>query len=239
MNRASAYITFILALALLGSACASPRAVHPGRKGFFARLKEMDRKNRGGSGRQASRSRASSGKVRSEEIQSGDSSGGGAGKKSASMRRLSQVTSKWRWPLADVRVTSDFGVRGGNHHEGVDLKASSGTPVYASGPGVVLYAGNRISGYGNMVIIGHDQDLSTVYAHNSRLYVKKGQSIKAGTRIALSGNSGKSSGPHLHFEVRSGVVALDPLKVMPSRSGVASSSHRTRGLASADLSPPR
>jgi murein DD-endopeptidase MepM/ murein hydrolase activator NlpD len=233
MNRASAYIISLLALTLLGSACATPRAVHPGRKGFFARLKEMDRKNRSGSGRQAS------GKVRSENIKSGDSGAVASTKKSASMRRLSQVTSKWRWPLADVRVTSDFGVRGGNHHEGVDLKASSGTPVYASGPGVVLYAGNRISGYGNMVIIGHDQDLSTVYAHNSRLYVKKGQTIKAGTRIALSGNSGKSSGPHLHFEIRSGVVALDPLKVMPSRSGVAASSHRTRGLASADLSHPR
>jgi len=239
MNRASAYIISLFVLVLLGAACATPRAAHSGRKGFFARLKEMDRKNRRGGGNQASRGHASSGKVRSEDIKSGDANAGGAGKKSASMRRLSQVTAKWRWPLADVRVTSDFGVRGGNHHEGVDLKASSGTPVFASGPGTVLYAGNRISGYGNMVIIGHDQDLSTVYAHNSRLYVKKGQSIKAGARIALSGNSGKSSGPHLHFEVRSGVVALDPLKVMPSRSGVAASSHRTRGLASADLSPSR
>jgi lipoprotein NlpD len=239
MSRASASILSLLALVLLGSACASPRAVHPGRKGFFARLKEMDRKNRNGNARSASRSRGSSGSVRSKDMRSDDAGAGASSKKSASMRRLSQVTSKWRWPLADVRVTSDFGVRGGNHHEGVDLKASSGTPVFASGPGVVLYAGNRISGYGNMVIIGHDQDLSTVYAHNSRLYVKKGQRIKADTRIALSGNSGKSSGPHLHFEVRSGVVALDPLKVMPSRSGLASSSRRTRGLASADLSPPR
>lgn len=155
------------------------------------------------------------------------------------MRRLSQVTSRWSWPLKSVSVTSDFGVRKGQHHEGVDLKASSGTPVHSAGPGIVLYAGNRISGYGNMVIIGHDGDLSTIYAHNSRLYVKKGDRVRAGARIALSGNTGHSSGPHLHFEVRSGLVALDPLKVMPSRRGLATSSKRTRGLASADIHSQR
>jgi murein DD-endopeptidase MepM/ murein hydrolase activator NlpD len=229
--RLISHLAVGLLLVLTVSACATPRARHSGRRGFISRLSEMDRRNRSKAS-YSTRTQAPRGSSSSTVAKSGASQ---VQKSSASQKRLRQVTSKWTWPLESVRVTSDFGPRSGEHHEGIDLKATSGTPVYSVGSGVVLYAGNRISGYGNMVIVGHEGDLSTIYAHNSRLYVKKGQTVKSGQRIALSGNTGKSSGPHLHFEVRSGLVALDPLKVMPSQRGLASSSKRTRGLASADI----
>ncbi len=239
--RVTRFLTLIVGfvvLALSVSACATPRARHSGRRGFITRLAELDRKNRTQFGKGTLRGRSASSQDRESPAQSRGTTAS-RGKSSASQRRLQQVTAGWGWPLELVRVTSDFGPRSGEHHEGIDLKASSGTPVYSVGSGVVLYAGSRISGYGNIVIIGHQDDLSTIYAHNSRLYVKKGQKIRAGQKVALSGNTGKSSGPHLHFEVRSGLVALDPLKVMPSRRGLASSSKRTRGLASADLTSRR
>jgi murein DD-endopeptidase MepM/ murein hydrolase activator NlpD len=235
MNRFFRYAQAWVILFMISSgvsACATPRARHSGKKGFLAHMAEMNRQNRKSGSMKSKKSER-------QALAKGQDAGGEPKKASASQRRLKQVTSKWGWPLENVRVTSDFGPRSGEHHEGIDLKAASGTPVYSAGSGVVLYAGNRISGYGNMVILGHDGDLSTIYAHNSRLYVKKGQSIRAGQKIALSGNTGRSSGPHLHFEVRSGLVALDPLKVMPASRSLATSSKRTRGLASADITSRR
>jgi murein DD-endopeptidase MepM/ murein hydrolase activator NlpD len=121
-----------------------------------------------------------------------------------------------RWPLAKIKVTSEFGRRGRDFHEGVDLRARSGTPVLAAQSGVVLYAGGGIRGYGRLVVIRHAHGLATVYAHNSRLLVKRGQKIRQGQRVALSGATGRCRGPHLHFEVRRDVVALNPLELMPS-----------------------
>ncbi|MBU6374498.1 MAG: M23 family metallopeptidase [Bdellovibrionales bacterium] len=116
------------------------------------------------------------------------------------------------WPLRNVHVTSHFGVRGGDMHEGVDLRAPSGTPVYAAHDGVVLYSGSGITGYGNLVVIKSSVGMATVYGHNSRLLVRKGQTVTRGQRVALSGSTGRSSGPHLHFEVRAGLQPVDPLK---------------------------
>lgn len=123
-----------------------------------------------------------------------------------------------RWPLDAVEVTSNFGARYGDFHEGIDLRARSGTPVRAADHGKVAYSGSKISGYGKMVVIRHPSGLSTVYAHNSRLVVKTGQTVKRGQKIAFSGNTGRSSGPHVHFEVRHGVQALDPKRLLPNRS---------------------
>lgn len=123
-----------------------------------------------------------------------------------------------RWPLEKVVVSSQFGTRGSDFHEGVDLSVPSGTSVYAAEAGTVLYASNRISGYGSMVVIRHNSKIATVYAHNSRLLVKRGDRVKRGQKIAYSGQTGRSSGPHLHFEVRSGVAAMDPMRVLNSSS---------------------
>jgi murein DD-endopeptidase MepM/ murein hydrolase activator NlpD len=115
------------------------------------------------------------------------------------------------WPLSRVEVTSNFGQRGRQFHEGIDLRAPLGTPVYAAADGVVIYAGSRLRGYGNLVVIRHGQTgISTVYAHNSRLFVRRGQRVARGQKISLSGATGHVSGPHLHFEVRSGIAAVDP-----------------------------
>jgi murein DD-endopeptidase MepM/ murein hydrolase activator NlpD len=96
----------------------------------------------------------------------------------------------------------------------LDLRAPAGTPVVAANAGKVLYAGRRIAGYGNMIVIRHAFGFSTVYAHNSKLFVQRGQRVKAGQKIALSGATGRVSGPHVHFELRHGTEAIDPFKVL-------------------------
>jgi murein DD-endopeptidase MepM/ murein hydrolase activator NlpD len=133
-----------------------------------------------------------------------------------------------KWPLATVQVTSHYGRRGGRFHEGVDLRAKVGTAVRAAQTGRVIYASSSIRGYGQMVVIRHSTQLATIYAHNSRLLVKRGDVVKQGQEIAMSGNSGRSTGPHLHFEIRRNLAAVDPLRVLPTRQVADASdwSHR-------------
>ncbi|MFL5815173.1 MAG: M23 family metallopeptidase [Bdellovibrionia bacterium] len=119
------------------------------------------------------------------------------------------------WPLNQVEVTSHFGKRGHEFHEGIDLRASIGTPIYAAQSGTVIYSDSRIRGYGRMIVIKHREGLATVYAHASKLLVHKGQKVKMGQKIAISGKSGHATGPHLHFEVRSGVIAVNPYQFLP------------------------
>lgn len=113
------------------------------------------------------------------------------------------------WPVSGV-VVSGFGMRWGRMHEGIDIAASTGTPIRAAAAGVVIWSGWR-GGYGNAVIIDHGNGLSTVYAHASALIARQGQRVAQGEVIALVGSTGNSSGPHLHFEVRVNGVAVDPL----------------------------
>jgi murein DD-endopeptidase MepM/ murein hydrolase activator NlpD len=139
------------------------------------------------------------------------------------------------WPLKSVRVTSRFGKRPRDFHEGIDLKAKSGTPVYAAQAGKVLYAGLKIRGYGKMIVIKHQYGIATVYAHNSRLLVRAGDWVSLGQQIAVSGSTGRSTGPHLHFEVRYGVSAMDPVQMvrLAQVAGVERAVSRTsRRLAS-------
>lgn len=124
--------------------------------------------------------------------------------------------SALRWPVADVTVTSSFGPRGREFHEGIDLKAPVGTPVFAAQDGTVIYSGSKIRGYGRLVVLRHFKQVSTIYAHNSKLLVRPGQYVRQGQKIAISGQSGHVTGPHLHFEVRDGLAALDPEELLPS-----------------------
>ena len=130
---------------------------------------------------------------------------------------LAAARAPLRWPLATGRifVGSPFGTREGRPHEGIDLPAPVGTPVFAAGDGRVVYAGNGIRGYGNLVVVRHSGDLLTVYAHNSVLLVAQGQPVRAGDRIALVGQSGHATGPHLHFEVRAGQIPRNPMRFLP------------------------
>jgi murein DD-endopeptidase MepM/ murein hydrolase activator NlpD len=85
----------------------------------------------------------------------------------------------------------------------------------AAADGEVVYAGSGIRGYGNLVVLQHPGDLLTVYAHNSELFVAPGQAVRAGERIAAVGQTGRATGPHLHFEVRQGQIPRDPVPYLP------------------------
>lgn len=113
------------------------------------------------------------------------------------------------WPAPGVLI-SGFGVRERDHHEGIDLACPEGTPVRAADDGVVLFAGEQ-RGYGNLVLLAHDGDLVTVYAHNSENLVSKGDKVGRGEEIARVGHTGNATGPHLHFEVRLNARPRDPL----------------------------
>ena len=121
-----------------------------------------------------------------------------------------------RWPVAAPRLSSAFGSRWGKNHEGIDMAAPIGTPVLAAAVGEVIYAGDHVRGYGNMVVVKHKDDLVTVYAHNSLLLVHTGDRVSVGQEIARVGDTGRSTAPHLHFEVRRGEVPQDPMPFLPA-----------------------
>ena len=124
-----------------------------------------------------------------------------------------------RMPLDDAKLTSDYGMRthpvlgGRRNHKGVDLAAPRGTPVYATAGGVVGRA-DWYSTYGLFVRVEHGAELETRYAHLSRLAVAAGQRVKKGDLLGYVGSTGRSTGPHLHYEVRVSGEAVNPLPYM-------------------------
>lgn len=96
-------------------------------------------------------------------------------------------------------------------HEGVDIAASAGTAVSAAAKGVVIYAGTGIRGYGKLILLQHAGRWVTVYAHNQRILVREGQRVRREEIIAEVGQTGRATGPHLHFELRRGERPVDPL----------------------------
>lgn len=113
------------------------------------------------------------------------------------------------YPVNGV-LTSGFGPRWGRMHEGLDIAVPTGTPVMAAAPGVVLSAGWG-GGYGNLVVVDHGGGIATAYAHNSSISVSTGQRVERGAILALAGSTGRSTGPHVHFEVRVNGAATDPI----------------------------
>ncbi len=119
-----------------------------------------------------------------------------------------------RWP-ANGKVISDFGSKpNGMKNEGINISMPEGTAVRAAESGVVAYAGNELKGYGNLVLIRHEGGFVTAYAHAKELSVKRGDTVKRGDVIARAGQTGAVTTPQLHFEVRKGATALDPLKFL-------------------------
>ncbi len=117
------------------------------------------------------------------------------------------------------RYTSGFGRRWGRAHEGIDMAAPVGTPIHATGDGVVIYAG-RLGAYGNLIKIQHELGVETRYGHLSRIRVKTGQRVSQGELIGDMGNTGRSTGPHLHYEVRMKGRAVDPMSFIKAASNV-------------------
>ncbi len=109
------------------------------------------------------------------------------------------------------KVTSEFGRRWGNRHEGIDIGMPVGSEVKAADGGKVIFSGQK-GAYGLCIIIDHGGNIETLYGHNSKLLVKKGDKVFKGQAIAKSGNTGRSTGPHLHFEVRVNGTPVNPRK---------------------------
>lgn len=117
------------------------------------------------------------------------------------------------WPVDGV-VIAGFGKREGEPHEGIDIAAPRGTPIYASKTGEVLYSGER-PGYGHMVILGHDGGMVTIYAHNEQNCVAQGGKVEQGEVIGLVGRSGGATSPAVHFEVRLENKPVNPRAHLP------------------------
>lgn len=122
------------------------------------------------------------------------------------------------FPVLYKGITSSYGKRRDpmshtkKYHRGIDLRAKSNTKVYATADGFVEFSGKSYkSGYGKLIILDHNYGFKTYYAHLNKLYIKNREFVKKGTLIALSGNTGKSSGPHLHYEIRFLQSTLNPL----------------------------
>lgn len=125
--------------------------------------------------------------------------------------RIAAERAPFGMPIkAGYRFTSGFGSRWGRMHEGTDFAAAHGTPIYATADGVVIHA-STMSGYGRLVKIQHEFGLETRYAHLSQIHVKVGQRVSRGERIGDMGNTGRSTGTHLHYEVRVGGKAVNPM----------------------------
>jgi hypothetical protein len=134
--------------------------------------------------------------------------------------RIAAQKAPFAMPVkSSFRYTSGFGMRWGRMHSGTDFAAPHGTPIYSTADGVVTHAG-WLSGYGRLVKIQHEFGIETRYAHNSKLFVKKGQRVSRGQKIAAMGSTGRSTGTHLHYEVRVGGKAVNPMIYIKAANNV-------------------
>jgi len=135
----------------------------------------------------------------------------------APLPALPTGTPVFAWPI-EGRVLSGFGPKpGGRYNDGVNLKASPGTAVRATADGVVAYAGDAVAGFGNLILIKHADGWVSAYGHNEALLVARGAKVAKGDVIARSGATGAVDEPQLHFELRRGRAASDPVKLLPAR----------------------
>jgi murein DD-endopeptidase MepM/ murein hydrolase activator NlpD len=122
----------------------------------------------------------------------------------------------FRWPVKG-RVISEYGTKpNGLRNEGINISVPEGTGIRAAEGGIVAYAGNELKGYGNLVLIRHEGGWVTAYAHNRELFVKRGDTVRRGDVIAKAGQTGSVTSPQLHFEVRKGATAVDPMRFLNS-----------------------
>ncbi|MGM0570776.1 peptidoglycan DD-metalloendopeptidase family protein [Marinobacter sp.] len=135
---------------------------------------------------------------------------------SVDVSRQTQTVSNinWRWPHVGT-VIAKFSTSG-KVNKGIDIAGNSGDPVKAAADGSVVYAGNGLLGYGNLIIINHNEHYLSAYAHNRRILVEEGQDVKQGETIAELGSTG-TDGNKLHFEIRRNGNPVDPMPYLPRR----------------------
>lgn len=128
------------------------------------------------------------------------------------------MLSQMKWPLkiSPITITSPFGLRGQRTHKGLDLRAPIGTPSLSILSGRVVRVAYEKKGYGHYIVIDHGQGLESRYAHHHKNLVSEGEFVEIGTQIGEVGSTGRSSGPHLHFELRFHGTALDPIIYLPA-----------------------
>ena len=124
-----------------------------------------------------------------------------------------QTSLQFGWPVRG-RLSSRYGTRRGRPHEGIDVAAARGTPIFASESGRVIHSG-RLGSYGKVVIVKHAGAFRTVYAHASKLLVRKGEFVERGQKVAEVGSTGRSTGSHVHFEIRRSETPKNPLAFLP------------------------
>jgi len=118
----------------------------------------------------------------------------------------------WRWPVPGGELISTFGTPRKTHrHQGLDIGGTHGQPVIAMRSGQVVYSGSSMRGYGKTLIVDHGEGFTSLYAHNSRLLVRKGDRVVGGQQVARVGRTGNASGEHCHVEIRRDDVPVDPL----------------------------
>jgi murein DD-endopeptidase MepM/ murein hydrolase activator NlpD len=128
-----------------------------------------------------------------------------------------RATARFAWPIAG-KVIANFGPAGGGlHNDGINIAAAAGSEVRAADNGVVAYAGNELRGFGNLLLIKHADGWTTAYAHNEKLLVKRGDTVTQGQVIATVGRTGNVDSPQLHFEVRKGTQAMNPVEFLAAR----------------------
>ena len=128
-------------------------------------------------------------------------------------------SQSWYFPLPGAKVISPYGPRSGRQHTGADLKTKNKDKIYAAFDGEVVFSG-KYHGYGNLIRIKHANGLETYYAHNSKNMVKVGQHVKAGQVIALVGQTGRATTPHLHFETRVDGKPRNPANYFDLNKGI-------------------
>lgn len=162
-------------------------------------------------------------KSSSKELVAASVFGAGAAKGADSIEKKNQKTTKtsaiksehgYIWPLQG-KISRGFKDSATDKHKGIDILAPTGTAVVAAKSGVVIYEGNSIPGYGNLIIIDHGEDYVTLYGHNSKNLVEVNQKVKQGENIAQVGMTGRATAPHLHFEIRKSAIAVDPTGYLP------------------------
>ncbi|MBI2343437.1 MAG: peptidoglycan DD-metalloendopeptidase family protein [Deltaproteobacteria bacterium] len=146
--------------------------------------------------------------------------------------QISTFHGKFAWPLQGP-IHSHYGIRGGRRHDGIDIGAKNGAQIRAAAAGTVVFD-RTLSGYGKVIIVRHPGGYYTAYAHNARHFVKKGEKVRQGEPIAAVGTTGRSSGPHLHFEIRRGQTARNPLFFLNPHAADAQRGH---AVAARHVSP--
>jgi murein DD-endopeptidase MepM/ murein hydrolase activator NlpD len=134
------------------------------------------------------------------------------------------------WPLDVGVIVSTYGPKAGNrYNDGMNIAAPAGTPVRAAADGVVIYTGNELRSFGNLILIRHAAGWSSAYAHTETVRVKRNQKVGKGAIIAAVGNSGSVPCSQLHFELRREANAVDPLALLPKRPRAMTASTSSGG----------